>query len=126
MHHTGPDPQRGWSRKAAKTTSEYLNGGTRDDLRDEKEHFDCGPRDDTECPNLRPDEDLPEYRIFIEEYFEVCQKPCLEILEVLEVSLRLPRGALVEHYTRAASELCVLHYKPVSIKTLLEWRYKRT
>jgi isopenicillin N synthase-like dioxygenase len=46
LHHPGPDPQRGWSRKGAETTSklrkENLNGGTGDDLRDEKEHFDCG------------------------------------------------------------------------------------
>jgi isopenicillin N synthase-like dioxygenase len=130
LHHPGPDPQRGWSRKGAETTSklrkENLNGGTGDDLRDEKEHFDCGPRDDFEYPNLWPDGDLPEFRIFMEDYFELCQKISLQIMEALEVGLRLPKGALVERCTRAASELRVLHYPSVSIKTLLDGKHKRT
>ncbi|EKG12019.1 Major facilitator superfamily [Macrophomina phaseolina MS6] len=130
VHEPGPDPQRGWSRKCAETTAklrkENLNGGTGEDLKDEKEHFDCGPSDDYDYPNLWPDEDMPEFRPFMEQYFELCQKVSLQVMSALELGLHLPTGALVNRCIPAASELRLNHYPSVSIEKLNEGKTKRT
>ncbi|KAF2176515.1 oxidoreductase [Zopfia rhizophila CBS 207.26] len=129
-HTPGPNPQRGWSRKGAETTAKIhtgnLNGST-DELMLEQaqEHFDCGPRDDQEYPNLWPDEDMPEFRPFMEQYFDTCHKVSIQIMEALEIGLKLPMGALVDRCTPAHSELRILHYPPVRIQTLMNGKTKR-
>lgn len=90
-----------------------------------QEHFDCGPRDDTEFPNLWPEEDMPEFRAFMESYFDTCHEVSIQIMEALELGLKLPQGALVQRCLPAHSELRVLHYPPVPIQTLMNGKTKR-
>ena len=69
---------------------------------------------------------MPEFQGFMEKYFELCQKVSLQIMQALELGLRLPKGALVSRCIPAASELRVLHYPPVNIETIMDGKIKRT
>ncbi|CAD6593810.1 MAG: hypothetical protein ASARMPREDX12_007681 [Alectoria sarmentosa] len=129
IHHPGPDPQRGWSQKGAETTSklrkENADGAPRGELLDEKEHFDCGPPGDEQFPNIYPEDDLPGYKEFVENYFTAAQQACLEIMSACEVGLHIPEGTLLNSCIPAASELRMLHYPAVSIETLEKGLIKR-
>lgn len=130
-HEPSPDPQRGWSHIGAEVTSKlqernYENGSKKEILKDEKEHFDCGPPGDPDFPNLWPaDDDLPGYREFMERYFLAAQKTCMSILEAIEVGLRIPVGSIQEMCKPDASELRMLYYPEVSIETLRGGKVKR-
>lgn len=155
VHHPGSDLQRGWSRKGTETTSRLRkeNAETspkgKGELLDEKvcflfyksngrftlvsenltqiqEHFDCGPRGDTEFPNKFPsEEDLPGFQSFIEQYFELVQEVSLDIMRACEVGFGMPENSLVDRCIPAASELRLLHYPPVSLERLQTGTIKR-
>ncbi|KAJ5884031.1 gibberellin 20-oxidase [Penicillium subrubescens] len=132
VHHPGSDLQRGWSRKGTETTSRLRkeNAETspkgKGELLDEKEHFDCGPRGDTEFPNKFPsEEDLPGFKAFIEQYFDLVQDVSLDIMRACEVGFKMPENSLVDRCIPAASELRLLHYPPVSLERLQTGTIKR-
>ncbi|KAJ5965377.1 gibberellin 20-oxidase [Penicillium waksmanii] len=132
VHHPGSDLQRGWSRKGTETTSKLFKENAENspkgkgELLDEKEHFDCGPHGDIEFPNKFPsDKDLPGFKEFIEQYFDMVQGVSLEIMRACEVGFGLPENSLVGLCTPAASELRMLHYPPVSLERLKTGTIKR-
>lgn len=62
-----------------------------------KEHFDAGPLDNTQYPNLWPREEaLPGFRYFMENTYQQLQEISLQIVAAIEVGLGLEPGALVE------------------------------
>ncbi|KAH7027598.1 putative gibberellin 20-oxidase [Microdochium trichocladiopsis] len=132
-HLPGPDPQRGWSHIGAEVTSRlqernFADGvkNRKEELKDEKEHFDCGPPNDPDFPNLWPDDaDLPGFREFMEKYFIAAQKTCMTILAAIEVGLGIPEGSIQEMCKPDASELRMLYYPEVSIETLRSGKIKR-
>ncbi|KAF2839731.1 putative gibberellin 20-oxidase [Patellaria atrata CBS 101060] len=130
-HAPGPDPQRGWSKKGLETTSKLRKENyvgvdkSKTTLLDEKEHFDCGPKEETQFPNLFPDEDLPGFREFVYEYFEAAQNVCLDIMRACEVGFHMETGTLVEKCIPAASELRMLYYPEVAVETLKKGLIKR-
>ncbi|RYP33162.1 hypothetical protein DL767_004866 [Monosporascus sp. MG133] len=123
-------PQRGWSGQGGETTAYlregYLKNGSKPGLTDEKEHFDCSFRDDTEFPNLWPSESaLPGFRPFTEQAYEDLQNLSLCVIHALEIGLSLPPGTLVERCKETTSELRLNHYPPVSMSKLREGKTKR-
>ncbi|RYP52204.1 hypothetical protein DL768_002595 [Monosporascus sp. mg162] len=123
-------PQRGWSRQGAETTAylrpERMKEGVPVDLKDEKEHFDCSTRGDTEHPNQWPDESvLPGFRPFIEDVYEICQRISLQIIEAMEIGLSMPRGRLGGKCKDTASELRLNHYPAIPLSRLLDGKSKR-
>ncbi|KAB8364868.1 hypothetical protein FH972_024728 [Carpinus fangiana] len=129
-HHPSPDPQRGWSKKGAETTSklrkENAASAPEGELLDEKEHFDCGPPADSQFPNAWPASgDCDGFKEFVEDYFGVAQQTSLRIMQACEVGLHVPPGTLVQRCLPAASELRMLYYPPVSMDTLNKGLIKR-
>jgi isopenicillin N synthase-like dioxygenase len=131
-HIPGPKPQRGWSAVYAERVGpsrldnlERSGQVAIDELLDEKEHFDWGPRDDREFPNPWPDKDFPEFRQFMEEYFDTCHDLSIMIMEALEVGLKIPTGSLVQRCLPAHSEARVLHYPPVDVEVLKGGKTRR-
>ncbi|KAJ5157216.1 gibberellin 20-oxidase [Penicillium canariense] len=132
VHHPGSNLQRGWCRKGTETTSKLHKENAENspkgkgELLDEKEHFDCGPRGDSEFPNKFPSEgDLPGFKAFIEQYFDIAQEVSRHIMRACEVGFGMPRNSLVERCIPSASELRMLHYPPVSVERLQTGTIKR-
>ncbi|KAK2606644.1 hypothetical protein N8I77_005378 [Diaporthe amygdali] len=126
-----PHPQRGWSRVGSEQTSklrkENIINRNASELTDEREHFDAGPLDDTQYPNLWPREDaLPGFRDFMEHTYQQCQEISLRIVAAIEVGLGLQPRALVRRCCPAASEIRMNRYPPVSMERLADGRVKRT
>lgn len=96
-------------------------------LQRSQEHFDAGPLDDAQYPNLWPREDaLPGFRSFMESTYEELQGISLLIVAAIEAGLSLEPGALVGRCCPAASEIRINRYPPVSMERLADGRVKRT
>ncbi|RDL32343.1 Clavaminate synthase-like protein [Venustampulla echinocandica] len=129
----GPKPQRGWSSLGAEKTGLLNTGGktnlTKPDIesrQDAKEHFDIGPSEDTEFPNKWPDDKLiPGFQSWLESYFDRSQCITLALMEALEISMHLPKGAFVQKCQGHASELRLNHYPGIAVKILEEGRTSR-
>lgn len=92
-----------------------------------QEHFDCGPPNDKEYPNLWPPEDaLPGFRHFIETTYDQLQDHSLKIISAMEVGLDLEAGTLVDRCRPAHSELRLNHYPPTPLARLAGGCVKRT
>ncbi|KAI9751562.1 MAG: electron carrier [Chaenotheca gracillima] len=126
----GPNPQRGWSHKGAEVTAKLsrdnIKEGNGDDLKDEREFFDAGPATDKQYTNKWPTEDLPGFQPLMERCYNHLQDASLQIVEAMEVGLKLERGTLVDRCIPAASEIRLNHYPPVSMATLREGKVRRT
>ncbi|KAM3064947.1 hypothetical protein ACMFMF_011563 [Clarireedia jacksonii] len=122
--------QRGWSRVGSEQTSKLREDNIRnrnaDELTDER-HFDAGPLNDSEYPNKWPRENAaPGFRLFLEETYQVCQAISISIMACMEMGLDLAPGTLVQRCHKAASEIRLNHYPPVSVERLADGRVKRT
>ncbi|MCJ1250454.1 hypothetical protein MMC30_007682 [Trapelia coarctata] len=126
----GPHPQRGWSCKGAEVTAklfkENVKEGNGDDLKDEREFFDAGPPNDRQYPNKWPKQELPGFKPLMEKCYKHFQKTSLQIMEAMEVGLKLDPGILVQRCIPAASEIRLNHYPPVSLEELSKGKVKRT
>ncbi|KAI6354316.1 hypothetical protein MCOR25_008670 [Pyricularia grisea] len=121
----GPNPQRGWSGPGS---GEYVAGSRKENhegmdlnqLMDAREHFDAGPKDDTQFPNRWPsDEEAPGFREKATKHYETCRSVALQILEAIEVGLDLP-GIFVERCTKDASEICINVYPEIKAEKIDE------
>ncbi|KAK9414989.1 putative Oxoglutarate/iron-dependent oxygenase [Seiridium unicorne] len=127
----GPNLQRGWSRVGLEQTARLredntinLNAG---ELTDEREHFDAGPMNDPVYINKWPREDAaPGFREFMEETYGAFQGVSLAIMACVEMGLGLQPGTLVRRCRKAASEIRLNRYPPVSLERLSDGRIKRT
>lgn len=93
-----------------------------------KEHFDQGAKGDAQHPNKWPAESvLPGYRKVMEEAFGTLEGVSANIMEALEVALKLPPGAFLDKITheRNASEMRFNHYPAVDIKEIKQGRVSR-
>jgi len=130
----GPHPQRGFSYVGAEQTSKLrpdnLSGSgqkTWDELRDAREHFDCGPPGDEGYPNKFPsEEELPGFQALMESCFLQFQDICLELMRAMEVGLDIPKGSFVDRCKPASSEARLNHYPKTDLKKLAEGKIKRT
>jgi isopenicillin N synthase-like dioxygenase len=62
----------------------------------------------------------------MESCYEVFQKICLQIMEAMEVGLKLPPRSLVDRCCPASSELRLNHYPKTDLEVLAEGKVKRT
>ncbi|ENI02702.1 hypothetical protein COCC4DRAFT_200687 [Bipolaris maydis ATCC 48331] len=129
----GPKPQRGWSCIGAETTATLNTPGVinmvrvnNEGLKDLKEHFDMGPVDDPEFPNVYPSEEkAPGFKDWMEQYFIKSQHLSLQLMEALEIALDLPKSALVNRCEGHASEIRMIYYPETNVKELADGKSKR-
>ncbi|KAJ5516408.1 hypothetical protein N7527_007968 [Penicillium freii] len=125
----GPAPQRGWSHLGAESSSslysKLIKGKISKGLSDSREHFDQGHEQDTSYPNKWPsEEDLPDFRTFMQSFYKNSERISLQLLEALEISLSLPT-ATFQSRIHDASELRMNHYPPISVETIQEGKVNR-
>jgi len=83
-----------------------------------QEHFDQGSEHDETFPNKWPSDDkLPGFRSFMEQFYKSSERVSLQLLQALEESLKLPRGAFCRN-VKEASELRVNHYPPITVEKM--------
>ncbi|CAG8949079.1 hypothetical protein HYFRA_00002208 [Hymenoscyphus fraxineus] len=125
-HQPGPDPQRGWSHVGAESSSGlyrkgFLQTGETINLKDAREHWDQGPKTDTQYPNRWPEESsIPGFRQPMEQAFDALERVSSTIMEALEASLHLPAGTFLQKITREknASELRMNHYPAIEVSEI--------
>ncbi|EMD97901.1 hypothetical protein COCHEDRAFT_1165294 [Bipolaris maydis C5] len=127
----GPKPQRGWSCIGAETTATLNTPGVINMVRVNneatvQEHFDMGPVDDPEFPNVYPSEEkAPGFKDWMEQYFIKSQHLSLQLMEALEIALDLPKSALVNRCEGHASEIRMIYYPETNVKELADGKSKR-
>ncbi|KAG9241338.1 hypothetical protein BJ878DRAFT_466590 [Calycina marina] len=129
----GPNPQRGWSHIGAENSATLYQKGllkseVKGDLKDAREHFDMGSKNDYQYPNKWLDENvLPGFCATMECAFGAFETISEQILEALEVSLGVPRGTFFDKVTpeKSASEFRFNHYPAIDIKEINGGRVSR-
>ncbi|KAL2802042.1 hypothetical protein BJX63DRAFT_136276 [Aspergillus granulosus] len=107
-HPVQANPHRGWSCVGQEKLSVIRQGKAVFDL---KESFDQGPKSDLLYPNIFPPPSiLPEFRPFMESFYESCQSLHLQLLSAIALSLSLPPTFFTAHCGRNSSELRLNHY----------------
>ncbi|QBZ53675.1 hypothetical protein PoMZ_09363, partial [Pyricularia oryzae] len=90
------------------------------------EHFDAGPLDDAQFPNLWPDEnDLPGFRETIANHYQICKKVAHQLMAAVEIGMGLSAGVLVDRCRQEASEISLNRYPQIATETLAEGHTKR-
>jgi len=62
------------------------------------------------CPNVWPDQDLPEYRVALESYYRNCQGLAKRILSFFAIILQLPEDTFVKELSLASHSLKCNYY----------------
>ncbi|KAL2829325.1 hypothetical protein BJY01DRAFT_125202 [Aspergillus pseudoustus] len=107
-HPVQANPHRGWSCVGQEKLSVIRQGKAVFDL---KESFDQGPSTDTLYPNIfPPPTTLPNFRPFMESFYEACQSLHLELLSAIARSFSLPPSFFTARCARNSSELRLNHY----------------
>jgi isopenicillin N synthase-like dioxygenase len=96
-----------------------------EDARDAREHFDFGPPEDDMFQNRWPDEAIPAFRPFLEDFFQDCEKVSLEILQALEEAMGVPEATFSQQCVPNASEFRLNHYPAMSVKDLQDEKVER-
>lgn len=130
LNPPGPRPQRGWSTLGAEKTStlygKLMGHSVAEDLKDAREHFDFGTPEDTMFESRWPDEaSLPGFRAHLEEFFRICEKLSLEIMQALEEAMGIPEGTFRQQCLPNASEFRLNHYPAMSAKALEDEKVER-
>ncbi|KAJ5190384.1 isopenicillin N synthase [Penicillium cinerascens] len=119
-HPPKPIPNRGYSGVGMENTS--IHGSQEDrkvTLIDLKECFDQGAEDDNLYANIwLPEDDLPGFRSFMEEYYRIAYRCQQRILTALELGLGMAPKTLTSRHSRAENELRLTHYPLVPVKQL--------
>ncbi|RAQ76921.1 leucoanthocyanidin dioxygenase, partial [Aspergillus flavus] len=90
-------------------------------VRDIKETVDFGsPRDELVDNIWVPEEKLPGFRKFIEDFYETCFKLELEILAALARALGVDEDHMVSLHNKAENEFRILHYPEVPASELAD------
>ncbi|RAK81169.1 isopenicillin N synthase family dioxygenase [Aspergillus fijiensis CBS 313.89] len=122
----GPTPQRGWSCVGAEKTSRlFSRGASSIDLTDAREHFDAGSPHDKTFANRWPDNALPGFQSFMENFYIKSHEAALTIMRSIEMGLDLPQGSLVDKCRGSSSELRLNHYPTIDIEELARNKVSR-
>ncbi|KAL4875258.1 putative gibberellin 20-oxidase [Aspergillus karnatakaensis] len=117
----GVNQQRGWSRLGEEKTSTLKKhgAGSQAELKDAKEHFDCGSAEDEMFPNVWPTTPgLDSFRPTVQTYYDQCQQIALALIEALEVGFDLAPGSLSHAIRERTSDLRLSHYPAVPVDDL--------
>ena len=81
---------------------------------------------DVEWPNRWPrEDDLPGFRVFMEDHYERCNATAVALLEAIELSLGLAVGTLSAQCVGGASEMRLNHYPPISVAQMRQGNVSR-
>ncbi|KAJ5918626.1 leucoanthocyanidin dioxygenase [Penicillium verhagenii] len=124
-HPPMANPNRGYcyvGQESISTISGYEKGLPQDKfVRDIKETVDFGSPRDTLVDNIWvPEEKLPGFRKFMEDFYETCFKLELEILAALAKALGVDEQQMVTLHNKAENEFRILHYPEVSASELAD------
>ncbi|MCJ1226778.1 hypothetical protein MMC12_003432 [Toensbergia leucococca] len=113
------DPQRGYSSFGVENSAGLLAEKEGKDP-DAKEHFDQGRVDNPEFPNQFPEETeangMKGFRVFMEKYYDTCQKLGVELMRAIEMGLGIPRDSLAEKVMKSDSELRFNYFPELELK----------
>lgn len=132
-HPACANPNRGWVAPGQEDSSAITNfekgadsvGMSKFDV---KESFDIGSPEDPLYDNMWPtNEELPEFRSYMEIFYSMMQDVHLDILRALELVLDSPETPvkLIKQCTPNVSEMRLNSYPPVKIGDLKSGRYNR-
>ncbi|EPE34347.1 Clavaminate synthase-like protein [Glarea lozoyensis ATCC 20868] len=122
-HPAAPNPHRGWSAVGQEQLSR-IAGFEKDEETDGfvpeyRESFDQGAADDELFPNRWIDEDdLPGFRKFMENYYEMCYNFHTQLLRAISTGLSLPEDLLLSRHQTDTSELRMNHYPAIACENL--------
>ncbi|KAL3460866.1 hypothetical protein BJX64DRAFT_173855 [Aspergillus heterothallicus] len=117
-HPVQANPHRGWSCVGQEKLSVIRQGKAVFDL---KESFDQGPPCDPLYPNIfPPPTTLPDFRPFMESFYESCQSLHLQLLSAIALSFSLPKTFFTARCARNSSELRLNHYPPAKCADLAD------
>lgn len=86
---------------------------------DYKESFECGNVMDEAQPNIwLPEDKLPGFRAFMEEYFMQCSNLIHSILDALTIALKVPEPGLSPTHSESLFQLRLLHYPSIDTEQL--------
>ncbi|GAO52374.1 flavonol synthase/flavanone 3-hydroxylase [Saitoella complicata NRRL Y-17804] len=87
---------------------------------DVKESFESGRQDDELYPNIWvPEEHIPGFRAFMEEYFATCRGTQCQILRAVALGMGLDETYFDPFHSDRQNQLRLLHYPPTPAKELL-------
>lgn len=92
-----------------------------------KESFDTGNPDEDEQPNIWPPEELlPGFREFMEDFFQQCSGLVRQLFEALSIALNLsPADSLAHSHAASLFQLCLNHYPALPTKDLISGTHSR-
>ncbi|KAH7085223.1 hypothetical protein BKA63DRAFT_499216 [Paraphoma chrysanthemicola] len=122
-HPPGGAHHRGYSapgvEKVSQNTYDANELSKLREIPDFKESFESGNVHDTAQPNIwLPDDVLPGFRAFMEEYFVVCSHLVHRILTCLSIALDVPEPGLSSTHTQSLFQLRLLHYPAIAAAEL--------
>lgn len=91
-----------------------------------KESFEAGNAADTTQPNIWPPEEvLPGFRAFVQDYFALCARLVTQLLDALSLALSVPDPGLATTHSQQLFQLRLLHYPSLPLASLQEKRAAR-
>lgn len=114
-HPPGGAHHRGYSAPGVEKVSQHTYDANEisklRDVPDFKESFESGNVKDDAQPNIwLPEEKLPSFQAFMEEYFTLCAGLVHKILDSLSLALAVPPPGLSPTHSKSLFQLRLLHY----------------
>jgi isopenicillin N synthase-like dioxygenase len=89
------------------------------DIPDSKESYESGNVNDDAQPNIwLPEDRLPGFRTFMEQYFTICADLIHRILDSLSIALSVPDPGLSLTHSNSLFQLRLLHYPAIESEEL--------
>ncbi|GKT45001.1 2-oxoglutarate-dependent dioxygenase gloF [Colletotrichum spaethianum] len=93
---------------------------------DFKESYEIGREDDDHLPNIWiPEESLPGFRSFFNNFYEVCYQLELHLLRAMALGMGLNEDFFQRYHVRRDNQIRLLHYPPVEEKPLRVGKVER-
>ncbi|KXH27531.1 hypothetical protein CSAL01_07680 [Colletotrichum salicis] len=93
---------------------------------DFKESYEIGREDDDHLPNIWvPEESLPGFRSFFNNFYEVCYRLELHLLRTMALGMGLDEDFFRDYHVMKDNQIRLLHYPPVEEKLLRAGKVER-
>ena len=130
-HPPGGSHHRGYSAPGLEKVSQHTYqpeelSAQRKRTPDCKESFEAGNAADTTQPNIwLPEDVLPGFRAFVQDYFALCARLVTQLLDALSLALHVPNPGLAPTHGQQLFQLRLLHYPSLPLAALREKRAAR-
>jgi isopenicillin N synthase-like dioxygenase len=129
-HPPGGSHHRGYSAPGLEKVSQHEYDANElskaRDVPDFKESFESGNVHDEAQPNIwLPEDKLPGFRAFMENYFSHCSALVHQLLESLSIALNVPDPGLSATHAKSLFQLRLLHYPAVEAAELTQRKRSR-